>query len=739
MLRSPLALLVGVVSLLPVSAFARPHRDVLVNVISPAAGATVSAHPFVNVVLRFEPPTSCSGTVDPKRLRVRVGRTDVTPFFDDETVNGNIVGVRARIGASLLKAGRMNRLRVTVGTRACRDGKGHFHYLRDRVKVRFQVGEHDDQAPVAVPHTETSVVLPRVAVQFDGSQSTDAEGDTLTYHWTFGDGGTADGVTVTHAFTDTSGDVTATLVVNDGQKDSAPVSIQLAEAPPFTKPDATPGVLSVAATGQLEFAVVNLGDTATRTFTITNTDTTDTSELPVLLAVEPPFSIPPEQAHLDLGPGEHADVTVTFTPTAAGHHQGIVVIVANAVNRKALELLTHGYGGAGGDTGPTLAAEPLYFVQYEPNRLGFATWGILPDGTRFFADNTVHSCVSAGPGLGDLCVSDADCAANNGTCSQTSDVLFEPIKMCGDGEGGLWILTDSGTFSDPRANPLTELDASLGHVTLDAQGNRTNIEIVSRVNTQTAQIACDRVPARQGGRIFMAEFNNINAPASCFRDAKESLVAISKSSGNEVELLSRIDAVEGLDACNDDIDNLTDLEVTRDGARAFASFSTGTGTDNGALWLIRPTPSYLLHDLDDTFIMHPDGAILYATATDVGTRGIVSLYKIYPDEADAGALRLQNLVPCATFELPNNRPPGQTGRRTVITGPIAAGAAAPGSTDATVFVNVASSAGTDPGHGSPLTDTLQVRTTIAFSAPAGSSSCTPLGLINLEFLDQLTF
>ncbi len=739
MRRPPLALLAGVVSLLPVTVLARPHQDLLVTVVSPPAGATVPAHPFINVVLRFEQPTSCSGTVDPKRLRVRIGHTDVTPLFEDETINGGLVGVRAKIGANLLKADRMNRLRVTIGTRACRDAKGRFRYLRDRVKVRFQVGEREDQAPVAAPHTETSVVLPHVAVRFDGTQSSDPEGDTLTYRWTFSDGGAADGATVTHAFTDISGDVTATLVVNDGQKDSAPVSLQLAEAPPLTKPGPTAGRLDLPGSGPLEFGGVALGASATRTFTITNTDTTPTRELPVLLAVDPPFSIAPEQTQLDLGPGEHADVTVTFSPTAGGHHQAIVVVVANAVNRKAIELLTHGYGGTAPNTGPSLAAETLYFVQYEPERLGFATWGIQPDGTRFFADNTVHSCQSVGPGLGDLCVSDADCAANNGTCNQSSNVLFEPLKMCGDGENGLWILTDGGTFTDPRPNPLTEQDASLGHITFDGQRNRTNVEIVSRVNTQTAQIACDRVPARQGGRIFMAEFNNINAPANCFRAEKESLVAISKSSGTQVELLSRIDAVESLDACNDDVDNLTDLEVTRDGSRAFGSFSTGTGTDNGALWLLRPTPSFILHDLDDTFIMHPDGAILYATATDIGTRGVVSLYKIYPDQADAGALRLQNLVPCATFDLPNNRPAGSTGRRTVITGPIAAGAAAPGSTDASVFVNVASSAGTDPDHGSPLMDTLQVRATIAFSSTAGSSTCTPLGLVNLEFLDQLTF
>ena len=51
------------------------------------------------------------------------------------------------------------------------------------------------------------------AIPFVGSGS-DPGGGALTYDWTFGDGGTATGASVTHAFTQ-SGTYTVTLTVTD--------------------------------------------------------------------------------------------------------------------------------------------------------------------------------------------------------------------------------------------------------------------------------------------------------------------------------------------------------------------------------------------------------------------------------------------------------------------------------------------------------------------------------------------
>ena len=50
--------------------------------------------------------------------------------------------------------------------------------------------------------------------EFDGSQSYDADGDTLTYTWDFGDGATGDGAKVTHVYK-TIGKYLVTLTVND--------------------------------------------------------------------------------------------------------------------------------------------------------------------------------------------------------------------------------------------------------------------------------------------------------------------------------------------------------------------------------------------------------------------------------------------------------------------------------------------------------------------------------------------
>src|SRR5262249_29334866 len=52
------------------------------------------------------------------------------------------------------------------------------------------------------------------AVAFNGSGSSDPDGDVLTFHWDFGDGATADVLAPTHAYAD-NGVYTATLTVSD--------------------------------------------------------------------------------------------------------------------------------------------------------------------------------------------------------------------------------------------------------------------------------------------------------------------------------------------------------------------------------------------------------------------------------------------------------------------------------------------------------------------------------------------
>lgn len=63
----------------------------------------------------------------------------------------------------------------------------------------------------AGPDIETN----NVTVSFDAARSLDADGDPLTYSWTFGDGGSATGISVTHTYAE-GGTYPVILTVDDG-------------------------------------------------------------------------------------------------------------------------------------------------------------------------------------------------------------------------------------------------------------------------------------------------------------------------------------------------------------------------------------------------------------------------------------------------------------------------------------------------------------------------------------------
>ncbi len=94
--------------------------------------------------------------------------------------------------------------------------------------------EPPNQPPIAEAGDDQNVNLGQI-VLFDGSLSTDPDGDLLSYIWNFGDNNNGSGATITHSYLATSTFVVI-LTVNDGEfedEDNLEVTVnQLANQPP---------------------------------------------------------------------------------------------------------------------------------------------------------------------------------------------------------------------------------------------------------------------------------------------------------------------------------------------------------------------------------------------------------------------------------------------------------------------------------------------------------------------------
>ena len=270
----------------------------LLDVITPVPGATVPAHPDVNVLVQFAGAAQGNVLADTGSLHAVLNGRNVTRSFVPLVDAGGHLGARAAIRRDDLRIGqhRTNRLRVSVRSRqAAATGQP----TREIVRVRFHALEANDLPPMARIVVDSRILSPGVPVAFDGSASSDPENDALSYHWDFGDGSSpSTDVAPTHTYTNDEQTRTAQLTVSDGQT-SATAAVTLLAC---SKPDGSgPGTLRINAGGPLEFGAVALGVSGARTLQAQNTSVDPNSRLAVCVAVDDPgFTVTPPR--LDLGP-----------------------------------------------------------------------------------------------------------------------------------------------------------------------------------------------------------------------------------------------------------------------------------------------------------------------------------------------------------------------------------------------------------------------------------------------------
>jgi PKD repeat protein len=127
-----------------------------------------------------------------------------------------------------------------------------------------------DEPPAAAFTSAPSGAVAGAAVAFDGSGSSDQDGAIIGYAWSFGDGATGSGATISHAYA-SAGSYTVTLTVTDsnGHSATATHSVTIAAAQTVATSTIAPPVIPPASSAFTSGATFNAASgVATATVTV---------------------------------------------------------------------------------------------------------------------------------------------------------------------------------------------------------------------------------------------------------------------------------------------------------------------------------------------------------------------------------------------------------------------------------------------------------------------------------------
>ena len=267
-----------------------------------------------------------------------------------------------------------------------------------------------NHAPVAKAQaTPTSGNAP-LAVSLSATGSSDADGDALTYSWTFGDGTSGNGLTVNHTYS-TKGSYIATVSVNDGKISStASVTITVTQVGGNNSPVAKLTATPVTGNSPLVVALSGTGSTDADGDALTYSWTFGDGTTGTGISANHTYAAGTYTVTLTVndGKGGTGNATTSITAIDGGGNCKFGTPAAAAlptINKSYSKMHVLGTGG------PNLSNVTSFVINWDlPNKglwqfsfntsNGMPTWwlDLLPKITQTFA-STSPSCKITGSGI----------------------------------------------------------------------------------------------------------------------------------------------------------------------------------------------------------------------------------------------------------------------------------------------------------------------------------------------------